>query len=248
MELILPTLYGFGLVLFRAAGLCITAPLLGLSTVPSTVRIAAAGAIAFAGSSASGMPPVDLPSSLLNLVAQVFAQTMIGLAAGFAARICLEGAMAAGQLASLSMGLGYGALLDPVNGAESTAIGQLMHLAALGLAVAAGIHREAIGWFCQSLVVVPVDSPLDWAALCQGVVVQIIGSCALTVRLAFPLLVAITFGHGVMALMGRAAPQVNVSSVGFSVTIIAGGGALYLLIPDLAAAAAQRAIEAFSSA
>ena len=77
---------------------------------------------------------------------------------------------------------------------------------------------------------------------------QIIGSCALTVRLAFPLLVAITFGHGVMALMGRAAPQVNVSSVGFSVTIVAGGGALYLLTPDLAAVAAQAAIQAFSGA
>ncbi len=243
-----PTLYGFALVLFRAVGLCITAPLLGLNSVPATIRIATAASIAFAGATAMNLPPVELPGNFLGLAGQVFAQTMMGLAAGFAARICLDAAMAAGQVASLSMGLGYGALLDPVNGAESTAIGQLVQLVALGLAVSAGIHREAIAWFCQSLESAPVGEAISWVGLCQGVVLQIIGSCALTVRLAFPLLVAITFGHGVMALMGKAAPQVNVSSVGFSVTIIAGGGALYVLVPDLAAVAAQSAIAAFTGA
>ena len=49
-----------------------------------------------------------------------------------------------------------------------------------------------------------------------------------------------------MALIGRTAPQVNVSSVGFAVTIVAGGGALYLLTPSLAAVAARAAIEAFT--
>lgn len=245
MDLIGPQVYGFGLVLFRAVGLCITAPLFGLSTVPALVRIAAASGLAVAGALAAGLPSVELPPHTLALAGQVVVQTLIGLTAGFAARVCLEAAQAAGQLASTAMGLGYGAMLDPVNGAESTAVGQLMHLAALGVAVAAGVHREAIAWFCQSLTAAPVGSAIEWPMLCQAIVLQVIGSCALAVRLAFPLLVAITFGHGTMALMGRAAPQVNVSSVGFSVTIVLGGGALYLVMPDLAAAAATSAIAAF---
>lgn len=245
MELMIPALYGFGLVLFRAVGLCITAPLFGLSSVPSTVRVGVAAGIAFAGSAAMGVPSVALPDHTLALAGQVVMQTMLGLTAGFAARVCLEAAMAAGQLASMSMGLGYGALLDPINGAESTAISQLLHLSALGVAVSAGIHREAIAWFCQSLSAAPVGAAFEWTMLCQSVVLQVIGSCALSVRLAFPLLVAITFGHGAMALMGRAAPQVNIASIGFSVTIVLGGGALYVLTPDLAAAAATSAIAAF---
>lgn len=245
MDLIGPQIYGFGLILFRAVGLTVTAPLFGLSSVPGLVRIAVAAGLAVTGTLAAGIPSVDLPPHPLSLAGQVVVQTLMGLTAGFAARVCLEAALAAGQLSSTAMGLGYGALLDPVNGAESTAIGQLMHLAALGVAVAAGVHREAIAWFCQSLTAAPVGAAFEWTMLCQSVVVQVIGACALTVRLAFPLLVAITFGHGTMALMGRAAPQVNVSSVGFAVTIVMGGGALYLLIPDLAAVAATSAVAAF---
>jgi len=47
-------------------------------------------------------------------------------------------------------------------------------------------------------------------------------------------------------VVGRTAPQLNINSVGFSITILAGGGALYLLAPRIAELAARTAASAFT--
>jgi flagellar biosynthesis protein FliR len=47
--------------------------------------------------------------------------------------------------------------------------------------------------------------------------------------------------------MGRTAPQLNISSVGFSVTILAGGGALYLTAPTIAEMAARAVHDALGA-
>jgi flagellar biosynthetic protein FliR len=87
---------------------------------------------------------------------------------------------------------------------------------------------------------------VDVTALATAVVTQAIGSAALAVRMAFPILVAVFFGHVSLGVVGRTAPQLNINSVGFSITILAGGGALYLLAPPIAELAARTAAAAFT--
>ena len=77
-------------------------------------------------------------------------------------------------------------------------------------------------------------------------VTQAIGAVALAVRMAFPVLVAVFFGHVALGVVGRTAPQLNVNSLGFTVTILAGGAALYLLAPPIAELAARTATAAFT--
>jgi flagellar biosynthetic protein FliR len=246
MDASLPAAYGFALVLFRTSGLCMTAPLLSMRSVPGRVRIALAGALALVTFSGAGFPSAVVPASFLGLAAGAAGETVIGLVAGLVSRYALDAALAAGQLAGLSMGFGYGALLDPMNGTESTVVGQLFQMMALGAAVAAGIHREAITWLAISLTMTPPGSAASLVELAHHAVVQAIFATTLAVRLAFPLLAAITFGHATLGIMGRTAPQIQISSVGFSVAILAGGGAIYLLTPSIAHIAAQAAVEAFS--
>jgi len=118
----------------------------------------------------------------------------------------------------------------------------------LAAVVMSGMHREAIAWLCRSVIQMPPGAAvgIDVTSLATAVVTQAIGSAALAVRMAFPILVAVFFGHVSLGVIGRTAPQLNINSVGFSITILAGGGALYLLAPPIAQLAARTAASAFT--
>ena len=247
MEAALPLAYGYGLVLFRTAALCSVAPALGAKMVPVRVRLALAIALALAAYSSLGFLPIAVPESILTLAGAAARETALGLCAGLAARWMLEAALAAGQIAGNSMGLGYGALLDPQSGAESTALADIFAAAALGCAVALGIHREALLWLCRSLRELPPGADVAIRDLFVRTIADGLRGLALATRVAFPFLVAVTFGHAALGLLGRTSPQLNLASVGFTVAILAGGGALYLVAPAAAEVAARAAVYALSS-
>ncbi|MFO0580768.1 MAG: flagellar biosynthetic protein FliR [Anaeromyxobacter sp.] len=237
--------YGFGLVLLRTAALCSTAPILAARVVPQRVRLAIAFALALAVHAGAGSPAVTPPATLLGLAGAAASETVLGLLAGLTARWALEAALAAGHLAGLSAGLGFSALVDPLTGAESSAVSQTLFIGAQGAAVALGIHREAVAWLARSVAVWPPGSHAELGTLAWHAVGQAVVAIALAVRLAFPILGAVLVGHLVMGLLTRMAPQLNLSNVGFSIAILAGGIALYLTAPSIAELAARAAIASF---
>ena len=244
-----PTLFGFLLVLFRCAALCSVAPLFALKTVPMRARMGIALVLAFTAFSGAGFPVFAPPGGGTGaLVGAAVVETMIGLVSGLSAMFAIDAAGAAGQMASASMGLSYGSVVDPVHGADSTAISELITMFSLAAVVMSGMHREAIAWLCRSVIQMPPGAAvgIDVTSLATAVVTQAIASAALAVRMAFPILVAVFFGHVSLGVVGRTAPQLNINSVGFSITILAGGGALYLLAPPIAELAARTAAAAFT--
>jgi len=243
---LLTSLYGFGLILFRTAGLIVSGPVWSARFVPVRIRLAAALVISFAIFSGAGMPRVPLPTSVLMLAGAAVAETAIGLCGGFAARVVLDAATAAGHVAGLGMGMGYGALLDPFNGASSTVISQIYSIVAIGMGVAVGLHREALLWLTRSVAGWPPGTAEGLPSLLNAVVGHSLVCAALAVRLAFPVLAAVTFGHLGLGLIGRTAAQLNLASVGFSVAILAGGAALYSSAPGAAEIAAREAIAFFA--
>ena len=238
-------LWGFGLLLFRTTGLCLTAPLIGARIVPARVRLGLALVVTFAVFQGAGAPAVALPHSIFTLASAAAAETITGLLAGLAARWFLDSALAAGHLAGLSAGLGFSAMIDPSSGAESTGLSQLLYAGAQASALALGLHREAIGWLARSAQTWPPGATLELGPMAARTIGQAVLAMALAVRLAFPVLAAVLLGHAAMGLTSRLAPQLNLSNVGFSVAILAGGLGIYLAAPTIAELAARAAVAAF---
>lgn len=243
-SLLAPQAWGFALVLLRSAGLLVALPVIGAGLVPVRARLAFVVVAAVVAWSGGGAPAAILPAGLPALALAGLGETVVGLAAGLGARVVFEAAQAAGQVAGLSVGLGYGELVDPVGGASTTALGQLFAMGALAFAVALGLHREAFVLLARSVVALPPGGAVDLRGLAGAVVHHGLGATALAVRLAFPILAAVLVGHLGLGLLGRIAPQLNLSSLGFSIAILAGGAALWLVLPAAAEAAAQAAIAA----
>ena len=245
MEVLAAQGFGYLLVLLRTAGLLMSAPVLGARNVPVRIRLALSLALAMAVFTGAGSPPVALPGGVGGLLAGVVAESCMGLLAGLAARWVLDSAVAAGQVIGMSMGIGFAALVDPTSGAQSNAPGEMLLTLAQLSALALGVHREAIGWLARSVRLWPPGAALPLHSLASHAIGEAVLGATLAVRVAFPVLAAVILGHALVGVLGRAAPQLSLATVGFSVAILAGGGALYLVVPQAAELIARSTVAAF---
>jgi len=247
MEAALPLAWGFFLALARTAALIMVAPGLSSKMVPTRVKVGLATAIALCGFSGAPIHATALPENMFVLVASVAQETLFGGLAGIGARLILEAAGAAGHVAGLSMGLGYGSLINPDSGATSSVLSDLFGIIASSIAIALGLHREACAWVCRSFTMLPPGSSLPLRAIgAQALAHTVFGMC-LAMRVAYPLLLAVTLGHVFLGLLGKFAQQLNLNTIGFSASIIAGGGALYLFAPQAIDLVAREALRALPS-
>ena len=245
MDASLPTLWGFGLVLLRTVGLCMTAPLIGVRVVPGRFRVGLAFALAMAIHAGAGAPAVPLPSTLAGLGLAAAVETITGLLGGLSARWVLDAALAAGHVAGLSAGLGFSALIDPISGAESNGLSQLLSAGAQVAALSMGVHREAVAWLARAVMTWPPGSTPALGALAAQVIGHGLLAIVLAVRLAFPVMAAVLLGHATMGVMSKMAPQLSLSNVGFSIALLCGGLGIYLSAPAIAELVARAAVTAF---
>ena len=238
-----PTLFGFLMVLFRSAALCSAAPLYGMKSIPMRLRLGLSLLLAYAAFAGAGFPRLATGGEVGPLVTGAFTETVIGLSAGMAARFALDAATAAGQIIATSVGLSFGATVDPIHGVETTSVGELLSMLAISAMLVAGLHRELVAWLCRSVVTIPPGVSVEIPRLAAAIVAHAISAVALSVRMAFPVMAAVTLGHVALGAVGRTAPQLNISSVGFSITILTGGGAFYMIAPTVAEMATRAAQE-----
>lgn len=231
---------GFILVLFRCSAICMTAPVVSAPMMPVMLRIVFAmmiSIVAFAGAGSPNFAVETVP----QLIYAAAIETALGASSGLAARFMLDATISAGHIGGLSMGLGMGNLLDPISGASTAPLSRFFSTLGLAYAVSLGAHKELVLWLADTLQEFPPGSAIDVQALVRASLVHAIGSLYLAVRLGFPILAAVIFGHLAVGLMGRVSPQLSIQSLGFSVAILSGGYAVYLTSPYIGQYAARMA-------
>jgi flagellar biosynthesis protein FliR len=241
MQDVMTTCIGFLLIVFRCAALFMTAPLFGTKSVPAKVRMAIAFAVSVVAFIAAGGPKFAAWEQPVALLTGAVSETLTGLSVGLAARLVLEAANAAGHIIALSTGLGFANVMDPLHGSESSALNELLAMGALLTAVGMGIHRDAIAWLCRSVIEMPPGTMMSVGDVAARVINAGVKSAAMSVRLGFPVMAAVTFGHIALGLAGRLAPQINLQSIGFSVAVLAGGASIYVTAPAIAEIVARTA-------
>lgn len=221
-------------------------PLLGNRSAPNSIRLGLAMVLAVVV--APTLPPpqnlaVVSGDGLLVLMQQI----VVGLAIGFALRIVFSALEMAGQFIGLQMGLSIASLYDPINGAQTPVLGQFLTVTAALILFAMDGHHQVIAALWSSFHDVPIAATpvsgrgflilLEWAGT--------IFSTGL--HIALPVTAALLAANLALGMMTRAAPQLNIFSVGFPITLGAGFITLYFSIVYLPAYLEQywrQAIEA----
>lgn len=218
----------------RALALFTAMPVLGTRTVPTRVRIGLAGLIAFAAQpSLPAVDPVPLDSPIAFVL--IVQQVLIGVSMGFAVRIVFAAVEFAGEIIGLQMGLNFAGFFDPIRGGTATATSRFYGTTIAWLFIVINGHLLVIAALVQSFTAFPVGPepfaflkearPHLWAAE--------IFSTGLWI--ALPLLAMLLFVNIVLGAVSRVAPQMNVFSVGFPITLGVGLLGILLTIPAMQA-------------
>jgi flagellar biosynthetic protein FliR len=240
----LDTAQTFLLLLLRVGTFILLVPPFGETQVPPRIRVGLA--IVLSATLMWAAPASHLGELTLSGMFQAgLRETLLGLAGGLGTSLVFQAAGAAGFLAGTSMGLGFGAAAAA--GVDGAAIAQFLHVLALGALVGLGAHRQAIVWLYESVRAFPPGGlpgesgvgPAEIARLASTCINYGLFSIALAIRVVFPVLATALLGHAAMGIVSRAAPQINLQSVGFSISILSGGTALYFAAPLMAQAVAQ---------
>ena len=210
----------FLLPLFRIAAVLMVMPIIGTQLVPQRVRLYMSLAITvLLVPVLPDMPQVDALSlrSLLLIAEQV----LIGAMLGFSLQLFFHIFVFAGQLVSMQMGLGFASMMDPATGVSVPVLGQFLLMLVSLLFLAMNGHLVVFDVLAESFVTLPVGQSLniDHFAIVAGRLSWVIGAALLLALPAVSALLVINIAFGVMT---RAAPQLNIFTIGFPLTLVMG--------------------------
>lgn len=226
----------FVLTAIRVGGLLLVAPAWSAKSFPMKLRTAVL--VVFATLLIpSAAATADLTA--LRITPLTFlSETIIGFVLGFAAAIIVAGAEFAGELMTNSIGLSGMAILDPVNNTQGAILGTFMQMLALTLLLTGGGHLIMLQAVAQSFVSMPLGAPLDLANGMLSVTKAGTTIFSSGVQFAAPVIAAILVANIALAILGRAAPQLQVMSLAFPLQIGIGlltfAGSIGLVVHALA--------------
>ncbi|HWD33938.1 flagellar biosynthetic protein FliR [Pseudomonas caricapapayae] len=221
----------FILPLFRVTAVLMTMPVFGTTLLPARVRLYFALAITVV--IVPGLPPMPevhaLDLSALLLVAE---QIIIGALFGLSLQLFFHIFVIAGQIVAIQMGMAFASMVDPANGVNVAVIGQFLTMLVTLLFLAINGHLVVFEVLTESFTTLPVGSGLlvnhFWDLV--GRLSWVLGAALLLVLPAITALLVVNIAFGVMT---RAAPQLNIFSIGFPLTLVLGLGIFWVTLADI---------------
>jgi flagellar biosynthetic protein FliR len=158
-------------------------------------------------------------------------EVLIGLLLGLLTRFFFFALSMAGELISLSLGLGSAQVYNPFIGQSGQVIEQFFTLTGTVVFLALNGHHLFVTALVQSFEVIPfANMSLNIGGLAE-VAQKFQEIFVIMIKIASPIIATIFIVNLAMAIMGRAVPQLNVLVTSFPVTILIGMVVLVIAMP-----------------
>jgi flagellar biosynthesis protein FliR len=216
----------------RIGAMLSVAPAIGSRVTPARIRLVLALLLTFVVRPFVGKPPAVDPFSLAGVLL-VGHQVLIGLAMGLVLQVGFAALTVGGQVLANGMGLGFASVVDPQNGVQVPLLSQFYFIMGVLLFFGVGGHLVLIELLAESFRSLPVAAsglPGDalWGfARWSGIMFSE------GLRIALPVVSTVLLANLAFGVATRAAPQLNIFSVGFAVTLLLGIGAMLFSLGHL---------------
>jgi flagellar biosynthetic protein FliR len=240
-----------------------TAPLLSSDAIPQVAKLALAGFAAFAvfpaaGASYAGQAGpaagavfagTGLEPFSLGFLLLLIGEGIIGLIAGFFLTVIFSAFSTAGQFFSLQMGFGASETFDPLSQIENPLLGQYLNLVAMLVFLSVdGFQKLFLGGFLRSV------QALNIVALIRGretVIGMLTGGLPRlfldAIVISMPILGTLFLTSLSTGLISKAAPQINILSEGFPISITVAFLLIFAALPFMTEAFARVVDSGFGS-
>lgn len=163
----------------------------------------------------------------------VIQQLVIGIAIGFISNMVLNTFVLAGQIVAMQTGLGFASMVDPVNGINVPAVGQFYLILATLIFWALDGHLAMIRMVVMSFEALPIGEAWltgeQFREIAHWAGWMFVSAVTLSLAPIISLLI-VNLAFGVMT---KAAPQLNIFSIGFAIAQIMGLFIIWLTLDNL---------------
>jgi flagellar biosynthetic protein FliR len=228
----------FLLVFFRIIAMVELTPLLSSSSIPQLAKIGFAffvAAAAFPGVLASNYA---IPSDAVDYFLLVLGEVAIGLLIGFILNLIFSAFQLAGQFFSLQMGFGASEVFDPQSQVEIPLMGEFLSLIAMLVFIAlAGTTKFLLVGVQSSFEHLrAVDLVTQREGIMSLLVNGLAGLFQSALQISYPILGTLLLVSVAMGLLAKAAPQMDILTMGFPVSIGVSFLVLFATLPFLMSA------------
>ncbi len=218
--------------MLRMGAFVVSAPVFGGRFVPLPVRIMAVVCLSLIVPQQYPMPDADTLAAL-SAVPMVLAEIALGVTAGLVLTILFGAASVAGDRVANAAGLGFAMQVDPTATGQTPVVAQLFSLSLMMVFLGMDGHLHALRIVLDSYADFPPGAALDISALALAGVMAGVSMFALGTSLMLPVVAGLLVLNLSVGVLTRSAPQLNLFSVGFPITILMMFVLLWLSAPNL---------------
>jgi flagellar biosynthetic protein FliR len=214
----------------RVSGMVIVAPL-GWTQAPNRVKVALVLLLTLAAHGDLGQIPVS-EGPVEGLAFCAASELVLGVAIGLVPRLIIAAVEVAGEQIAPMMGMGVAQIFDPTSHASQNVLTSILRNLAMLLGVLVGLHRVVIGAVIGSFQAVPAGTLKSPSQLTELILAMSGQALSTGVKLAIPVIAVLLVTQVALAFVSRAAPAMQVFSIGFAVTTSVGAMLLIVTLPD----------------
>ena len=216
----------------RIGAFLVASPFFGSRMIPLTVRIVFSIALGLGIMSQVDFPDLEILMGA-SLIPIVFQEIFVGLACGMVLSICFSSVILAGEKIAATSGLAFAAQIDPVSGAQSPVISQIFQLFLLILFFSLNGHLVIFDLIFKSFDLVPLGSFYEFESVIEKSLQSSNTLYYNAVIIVLPIVSILFFMNLGIGFITKSAPQLNLFSFGFPLTILGTFFALYFSVDAL---------------
>lgn len=214
----------FLLVLVRVLAFFIFLPIISGMAIPMIVRLLLAVGVGAAIFSSGLVTVAVYTPTLPGFVMAAVLEFMAGVTMGFVLFLVFNIILFVGHIIDFMMGLAMVNTVDPLLQIQVPIVGNLFFMAMMAMLVVTGGLVNFVDSFIAGFTVLPIGAA--WILGNEGIawflVWQIASFVVIAVRIALPIIGALTLINIALGVMVKAAPQMNVFIIGIPLRILVG--------------------------
>ena len=223
----------FLLVVVRVTGFIYAAPFFGMSDTPNRVKIALGVLISILIYQRVGSNPLEY-SSVLGFAILVIKEAVCGIIIGLSAAICVSILNFAGQLVDMEIGLSMVSLFDPVSRDSVTISSTYFNYSVTLMLLISGLYQYVLAALIESFTLIPVSGAIFASdKLLNALLLFLRDYLSIGFRLCLPVFASMLLLNGILGILAKVSPQLNMFAVGIQLKILVGLGVLFLTVAML---------------
>ena len=235
LQFVMELLAGLFLASLRIGAFLIASPFFGGSSVPLQVRIIMAVLLGVAVVSTVEVPDWQAFAGL-NGLQVILTELAIGISSGLILTIWFSAALLAGEKIASSAGLGFAAQIDPDSGGQTPVVSKTFSLFLTVIFLSWNGHLLVLRAVADSYTYLPVGAMPAFPVLIQSGIAAAGSMFFAATIIMLPLTAFLMAINLVIGVITRSAPQLNLFSFGFPISMIGIFVLLYLWVDVLGGA------------